>query len=132
MSRKKRLERLEEDHAVPGEDPKVTAKRRKAIREQAEHANRCLSQHEPPLFEVAADGAVSCAADGKPVTDATQILAERCWWAEMHRCHPGLRYDREGQALYTPAGELALSRTYVHLEHLMGDQRMRAWEADDA
>jgi hypothetical protein len=33
MSSKKRLERLEEDHVVPGEYPKATEKRRKVIRE---------------------------------------------------------------------------------------------------
>jgi hypothetical protein len=73
---------------------------------------------------------VVCAADGKPVTDATQILAERCWWAEMDWVHPGLRYD---DALYSLGGELTLSRTYVNLGRLMGDQRtLRDWEADDA
>ena len=41
-------------------------------------------------------------------------LAERCWWTEMVRGHPGLLYDREDDALCTLAGELALSRTYVH------------------
>lgn len=131
MSLRKRIQALEEGHDKPAEDSRV-AEALRQIREQALHANRCLSQHEPPLFEVAADGAVTCAADGKPVTDAAQIFAERCWWTEMDRGHPGLRYDREGQALYTLAGELALSRTYVHLAHLMGDQRMRDWEADDA
>jgi hypothetical protein len=69
----------------------------------------------------------------KPAEDPlVSDLAERYWWAEMDRGHPGLRYDREDDALYTLAGELALSRTYVHLEHLMGDRRMRDWEADDA
>lgn len=131
MSLRRRLQALEEGQGRPADDSRVSEARRTQIREQALHANRCLAEHEP-LFEVAADGAVTCAADGKPVTDATQILAERCWWTEMDRGHPGLRYDRKGQALYTLAGELALSRTYVHLEHLMGDQRMRAWEADDA
>jgi hypothetical protein len=59
-------------------------------------------------------------------------LAERCWWTEMVRGHPGLLYDREDDALYTLAGELALSRTYVHLGRLMGDGRMRDCVADDA
>ncbi len=59
-------------------------------------------------------------------------LAQRCWCTEMVRGHPGLLYDKEGDALYTLAGELALSRTYVHLERLMGDGRMRDCVADDA
>jgi hypothetical protein len=59
-------------------------------------------------------------------------LAERCWWTEMVRGHPGLLYGREDDALYTLAGELALSRTYVYLERLMGDGRMRDCVADDA
>jgi hypothetical protein len=41
VSKKKRLERLEGNHALTEEDPKVVEKRRKEIRQQAEHANRC-------------------------------------------------------------------------------------------
>jgi hypothetical protein len=50
----------------------------------------------------------------------------------MVRGHPGRLYDGEDDALYTLAGELALSRTYVHLGRLMGDGRIRDCVADDA
>jgi hypothetical protein len=35
-----------------------------------------------------------------------------------------LVHDEETQEFFTPEGELALSRDFVHLERLMGDQRM--------
>src|SRR5215211_3934377 len=124
MSRKKRLERLEEDHVVPGEYPKATEKRRKLIREQAEHANRCQDRFEEPLFEITEAGDVFCARDGRPVTDTHQTLAEKFYWMEVGFGGEGLVHDQEAEAFYTLEGELALSRDFVHLERLMGDQRM--------
>jgi hypothetical protein len=124
MSRKKRLERLEEDHAVAGEYPKATEKRRKLIREQAEHANRCQDRFEEPLFEITEAGDVFCARDGRPVTDPHQTLAEKFYWMEVGFGGEGLVHDAEAEAFYTLEGALALSRDFVHLERLMGDQRM--------
>ncbi len=132
MSRKKRLERLEEDHAVLGEDPKATEKRRKVIREQAEHANRCQDRFEEPLFEITEEGDVLCAHDGRPVTDPHQTLAEKFYWMEVGFGGEGLVHDEETQEFFTPEGELALSRDFVHLERLMGDERMKAWESEIA
>ncbi len=127
MSRKKRLERLEEDHALPGEDPKTTEKRRKEIRVQAEHANRCQGMDEEPLFVITRSGDVFCARDGRPVTHSQQTLCEKFYWMELGWGGPGLVHDPEAEAFYTRSGELALSRDFVHLERLMGDERMKAW-----
>jgi hypothetical protein len=101
LSRKKRLERLEEDHAVPGEYPKATEKRRKVIREQAELANRCQDRDEPPVFDVTEAG-VFCARDGRPVTDPHQTLAEKFYWMEVGFGGEGLVHDEETQEFFTP------------------------------
>jgi len=132
MSRKKRLERLEEDQTVPEGDLKATEKRRKVIREQAEHANRCQDRFEEPLFEITEAGDVFCARDGRPVTDTHQTLAEKFYWMEVGFGGEGLVHDEETQEFFTPEGELALSRDFVHLERLMGDERKKAWESEIA
>ncbi len=132
MTAKKRLQRLEESHALPGEDLETAEKRLKDIREQALHTNRCQDRYEEPLFEITADGDVLCAHDGRPVTDPRQILAENFYWMEVGWGGAGLRHDEEGEAFYTLEGELALSRDYVHLARLMGPERMKAWESEIA
>jgi hypothetical protein len=45
---------------------------------------------------------------------------------------PGLVHDPEAEAFYTPEGDLTLSRDFVHLERLMGLERMKAWESEIA
>jgi hypothetical protein len=45
---------------------------------------------------------------------------------------PGLVHDEDLEAFFTPNGELALSREYVNLEHLMGPARMDAWRGEGA
>jgi hypothetical protein len=132
MTAKKRLQRLEEDHAGPGEDPKVIAQRRRALREVADHANRCQDRFEEPLFEITEEGDVLCAHDGRPVTDPHQTLAEKFYWMEVGWGSPGLVHDEEAQEFFTPEGELALTRDFVHLERLMGDKRRKAWESEIA
>jgi hypothetical protein len=44
----------------------------------------------------------------------------------------GLVHDEESQEFFTPEGELSLSRDFVHLERLMGEERMKAWESEIA
>ena len=129
MTAKKRLEALEGAHDKPEEDPKAAEKRLQDIREQALHTNRCQARGEPPLF-VVNDDSVFCASDGKPVTDDRQILAEKSYWMEVGWAGPGLVHNQEEEAFYTPEGELALSRDFVHLERLMGNRRMERWEAE--
>jgi hypothetical protein len=125
MSIERRLRKLE-GHATPGEPPDEAEERRKEIREQAEHANRCGRDEECgrwPLFEVDEDGDVFCAHDGRPVTDPRQILAESFYWMEVEWGGPGLDHDEEAEAFYAPDGNLALSREYVSLPLLMGGDR---------
>jgi hypothetical protein len=44
----------------------------------------------------------------------------------------GLVHDEESQEFFTPEGELSLSRDFVHLERLMSEERMKAWESEIA
>jgi len=113
MSRKKRLERLEEAHTVPGEYPKATEKRRKLIREQAEHANRCQDRFEEPLFEITEEGDVLCAHDGRPVTDPHQTLAEKFYSMEVGLGWEGLVHDEEIQEFFTPEGEPSVGTSFT-------------------
>ena len=41
-------------------------------------------------------------------------------------------HDEESQEFFSPEGDLALSRDFVHLERLMGEERMKAWESEIA
>jgi hypothetical protein len=78
----------------------------------------------PPLFEITENGNVLCAHDGKPVTNTRQTLAEGFYWQTVEwGGDPNLIHDEEGQAFYTPDGELALSRDYVNLPALFGRWR---------
>ena len=122
---KRRLSRLEDaDRSGPEEDERQREEERKRIREQAEHATYCGWGEEVgrwPLFEIAEGGGdVFCTHDGKPVTDSRQILAECFYWQALEWGGPGLVHDEEAQAFYTQRGDLALSREYVNLEHLLG------------
>jgi hypothetical protein len=124
MSIERRLRKLE-DRAAPKETPDETEKRRKTIRELAEHSNHCNEgRGEETLFEIDENGDVFCSRDGRPVTDSHQTLAEEFYWIEVGwGPSPGLVHDEEAQAFYTPSGELALSRECVILERLMGPGR---------
>ena len=44
----------------------------------------------------------------------------------------GLVHDEESQEFFMPEGEIALSRDFVHLERLMSEERMKAWESEIA
>ena len=129
--KERRLERLEGEHGGT-EDPKVAEKRRKEMRQQAEHADRCQDRYEDPLFEITEEGDVLCARDGRPVTHTQQTLAEKFYLMELGWGGHGLVHDQEAEAFYTPEGEIALSRDFVHLERLMGEERMKAWESESA
>ncbi len=130
MSLERRLRKLETEHAEPEETPAEREERRKRIREQAEHANRCRYSDEPPIFEITETGDVVCARDGRPVTHFSQTLAERFYWMEVGWGGPGLVHDEDAQAFYTPSGELALSRDHVNLRHLMGEERKKNWVSE--
>src|SRR5215212_3746241 len=122
-----------DESLVPGQVwTKATEKRRKVLREQAEHANHCQHRFEEPLFEITEEGDVLCAHDGRPVPDPHQTLAEKFYWMEVRFGGEGLVHEEETQEFFTPEGELALSRDFVHLERLMGDERMKAWESEIA
>jgi hypothetical protein len=127
---KRRLDKLEERARIrTTQDAREREEERKRIREQAEHANRCgwgARVGRWPLFEIDEDGNVFCTHDGRPVTVSHQILAEEFYWMEVEWGGPGLVHDEEAQVFYTPGGELALSREYVSLPHLMGPERMEA------
>jgi hypothetical protein len=122
MSIGRRLRKLEE-HTAPEETPEEVEKRRKEIREQGEHINHCRDRGTPPLFEIAQNGDVLCAYDGKLVTDWHQTGAEQFYWMEVGWGGPGLIHDKEAEAFYTPDGKLAVSRTRFDLRHLMGESR---------
>ena len=128
----RRLTKLEEGRPAPEDTPLETEKRRKRIREQAQHANRCRDKGEPPVFEITEAGDVLCTRDGRPVTDSRQTLAEEWYWQELGWGFPGLVHEEETQTFYTPAGEFALSRDRVDLRHLMGKERGKAWEGEGA
>jgi hypothetical protein len=118
----RRLSNLEARHGEPKGAAAKAEERRKEIRKQAEHSNRCREgRNEPTLFEITETGGVICARDGKPVTDTRQTLAEEFYWMTVDwGGDPDLIHDEEGQAFYTREGGLALSRDYVHLSRLMG------------
>ena len=124
MSLKGRVDRLE--GRLP-QEPKQTAaereERRRCIREQAEHINRCRDRDEPPVFEITEAGDVLCARDGRPLTDPRQTLAEQFYWMEVRFGGAGLVHDEEAQAFYSPSGHLAVSRDRVDLRYLMGPDR---------
>jgi hypothetical protein len=127
MGLKRRLRRLEEGRAMREQTPSAAEERRRLVREQAEHVNRCRDRDEQPVFEITADGDVLCAHDGRPVTDPSQTLAERFYRMELGWGGPGLVHDEEAEAFYTPEGELAVSRDRVDLRHLMGKEREWRW-----
>jgi hypothetical protein len=94
------LRRLEREHGggEARETPAEREQRRKLVREQAEHINRCRDRDEPPVFEITEAGDVLCARDGRPVTDPRQTLAERFYWMEVGWGGTGLVHDEEAEA----------------------------------
>ena len=118
----RRLERLEDVLRPEPEDEHAREELRRKIRQTAEHINHCRDPKEP-LFEITEEGDVLCAHDGKPVTTWPQTGAEQFYWMEVEWGGPGLVHDEERAAFYTPDGELALSREYMDLRHLMGPVR---------
>jgi hypothetical protein len=120
----RRLSNLEAAYGGPKETAAEADERLKEVQRQAEHSNRCRDADEPPLFEITENGNVLCAHDGKPVTNTRQTLAEGFYWQTVEwGGDPNLIHDEEGQAFYTPDGELALSRDYVNLPALFGRWR---------
>jgi len=124
MSIERRLRKLE-GRATPQETPDETEKRRKEIRELAEHSNHCNEDRgEETFFEIDENCDVFCSRDSRPVTDSHQTLSEELYWMEVGwGPSPNLVHDEEVQGFFTLSGELALSREYVNLERLMGPGR---------
>ena len=120
MSKRRRLERLEDLAGVgAGEAEREDRERRREIRRQAEHTNRC-HEGDPLPFVIDEAGDVFASRDGKPITDTRQTLAEPWYWREVEEWGaPGLVHDEEAEAFYAPTGELALSRDRVDLRYLM-------------
>ncbi len=124
MSLRRRIEALE-GGADAGETERERAERLRTVREQAEHANRCLWSG-TPAFVVDEEGNVFSSRDGKPITELRKTLAEEWYWVEAEEWGgEGLVHDEDAQAFYTPSGELALSRDLVDLQRFMGNAR---WE----
>jgi hypothetical protein len=116
--RLKRLEGIRSEPADEQEEEREAAERER-IRETAEHINHCRDRDMPPLFEIAENGDVFCAYDGKPVTDWHQTGAEQFYWMEVGFGGPGLIHDEEAEAFYTPEGKLTVSRDRFALRHLL-------------
>jgi len=94
--------------------------RRRMIREGAEGANnRARREGRVPPFEIAANGAVACTRDGRPVTAYRQTLAEEWYWEEVEAGFGHLVHDPEEEAFHTHSGHLALSRDVVNLRYLI-------------
>ncbi len=113
VSLRRRVEALEGSGAAL-ETEAEREERRKTVREQAEHTNHCNRSEIPP-FVIDEDGDVFSSRDGKPITESRQTLAEEWYWQEVEWGAPDLVHDEEGQAFYTPDGELALSRDHANL-----------------
>jgi hypothetical protein len=113
-----RLGRLEN---LAGGGLEETEAERRLIREGAEGANdRARREGRVVPFEIAANGAVSCTHDGRPVTAYRQTVAEVWYREELEEGGPGhLLHDIEAEAFHTHSGELALSRDLVDLRYLM-------------
>jgi hypothetical protein len=116
----RRLERLE---VLAGGGVEETASEReerlRMLKEGAEAANdRARRDGRVPPFEFAANGDVSCAHDGRPVTTYHQTLAEDWYWRDVEAGYGHLRHDAEAEAFHTHSGHLALSRYVVDLRRL--------------
>ena len=120
----RRIEHLEGlANTTSQESEREREERRKAVREQSEHANHCLRGEVLP-FVIDEEGNVFSSRDGKPITEPRQTLAEEWYWQEVEEGGgEGLVHDEEAQAFYARTGELAVSRDRVDLRHLMGDAR---------
>ncbi len=120
----RRIRRLEDLAGVPGESEAEREGRQAEIIREAEAANRRRRlEGRGPVFDVDEGGNVSCSADGRPVTDFHQTLAEEWYWQELKWGGEGFVHDEGAQAFYTPSRALVLSRDRVDLRHLMGDAR---------
>jgi hypothetical protein len=112
-------------------DEQGRERERQRIKEDAEHANYCRWGEEFgcfPLFRIDEDGEVFCAHDESPVTDPRQILSEGFYWQEVEWGGSGLLHDEEGEAFRTLEGELAVSRDFADLRHLIGPGRGTSYE----
>ena len=131
MNAKNRLNKLEGKHNL-SEAELDAQKKREEIAAAAAHTNRCLPPGADDLFTILAGKETVVARDGRPVTTWLQVSAEQFYQQELERGGPGLVYDEASESFFTKGGKLALSRDFIHLEHLIGDARLEAWESEIA
>jgi hypothetical protein len=99
------------------------AERLRKIRATAEAANRrSWRDGRIPPFEIADNGDVACSHDGRAVTSDHQISAEEWYWREVESGYGHLDHDPEAQAFYTRSGDLALSRDFMDIRHIIPDR----------
>jgi hypothetical protein len=120
----RRLERLE---ALAGDGVDETSAERgerlRGIRERATNANeRALRDGRIPPFEVSGDGYVVCSHDGRPVSTSHQVSAEDWYMRELEAGYGHLRHDAAEEAFYTRSGDLALSRDFMNISHIIPDR----------
>ena len=122
MNRYDRLRRLEGDGGRNKEDVELA---RQEIRRRAEHADRTRDPDTDPLFVILSGSEVFSARDGRPITTLHQVSTESLYWREVEGGGTGLIHDNKAEEFWTPEGELALSRTFVDLEALLGPGERR-------
>jgi hypothetical protein len=120
----RRLERLEL-LAGGGVDETTgeRAERLRDIRQGAEAANaRARRDGRIPPFEIAESGYVSCSYDGRNVTTSHQTSAEDWYRRELASGYGHLRHDPETESFYSRSGDLALSRDFMNIRHIIPDR----------
>lgn len=123
MGLDKRLERLERLEREVIRDEVEDERKRERERADALHMAECSNEEGrrddlEDIFEITEDGEVYSAHDGHHIVSGYQALCERFYWSEFAWGDRGFIHDEEAQEFRTQNGELALSRTYVHLPRL--------------
>ncbi len=121
MSLGRRLSRLE--HGV-NRDEVEEERKQKGERADALHVAECSNRDSrreglEPFFEITENGEVFSAYDGRPVTRGYQAHCEGLYWQYLAWGVRDLIHDEDAQEFCTQGGELALSRTYMHLRRLV-------------
>jgi hypothetical protein len=117
----RRLARLE---VLAGGGVKETTNEReerlRMIKEGAENANaRARRDGRIPPFVIAPNGDVGCSYDRRPVTTSHQTSAEDWYRRELASGYGHLRHDPETESFYSRSGDLALSRDFMNIRHII-------------
>ncbi len=121
---RRRLARLEGSYGAMNKDREEIRRQeeqeRRRIKASVEHAINCRTHRGEESYFAIADDGTPMTRDGRPVESTHQILAEEFYQMQLEDGKGGstLVHDEEAEAFYTPEGELALSRTFCHLERL--------------